>query len=356
MNQSKSSIYFEASAEKALRAKLHEFNQHTRRVFWLVDEHTKRYCLPGIKKKSGISDDQLDILEIPSGEINKNLVQAGRIWEYLTHSGANRDAVLIILGGGMLCDLGGFAASVYQRGIETLYIPTTLLAMVDAAIGGKTGIDFLNLKNQIGNFHFPTNILIFTHLLQTLPKREYDSALPEVIKYGYISRPDILDQFHGSDLHPENLSRIIRACIREKLRITKADPMEKGLRKLLNFGHTLGHAIESTALSKGIDLLHGEAVAAGLACELWLSVRLMDLDQLVLETYISFLKKHFGRLPWIASSVNEILIQMRMDKKNSKNRIRTVLITKPGYPVYDVSLNESDILESLHYYSTIDFG
>jgi 3-dehydroquinate synthase len=350
-----SKIFFEEEAVEFLPVKLSEFRQQGRNVYWLVDENTKRFCLDKIQK---IADNQINssnIIEIPSGEINKNLSQLSQIWDFLTFSGADRRSVLIVLGGGMLCDLGGFAASVYQRGIETLYIPTTMLAMVDASIGGKTGIDYQNLKNQIGSFYLPENILIFSDLIDTLPIREWNSALAEVIKYGYISRPEILWKIKEGNFSKETVSKIIRWCIEDKVRISTTDPTEKGVRKVLNFGHTIGHAIESVALEKGFDLLHGEAVAAGIACELWLSVKMKGLDEGILNDYLIFLKKHFQHLGFVKSSIEAVITKTSLDKKNSQGRVKAILILAPGNPVYDIVLEENFIRESLLFYSSVDF-
>ncbi|MFZ4463782.1 MAG: 3-dehydroquinate synthase [Bacteroidales bacterium] len=350
-----SKIFFEEEAVEFLPAKLLEFKQEGRSVFWLLDENTRRFCLQKIQKISDNLINNSNIIEIPSGEINKNLSQLGQIWDFLTLSGADRKSVLIVLGGGMLCDLGGFAASVYQRGIETLYIPTTLLAMVDASIGGKTGFDYQNLKNHIGTFYLPKNILIFSDLIESLPIRERNSALAEVIKYGYISRPEILWKMKEETFSKDSVSKIIRWCIEDKVRITTSDPLEQGFRKVLNFGHTLGHAIESVALETGIDVLHGEAVAAGIACELWLSVKMKGLDEGYLNDYLHFLKMYFSPLAFVRSAIEMIVHRTGMDKKNSQGRVKAVLILAPGNPVFDIVLEESLIRESLVFYSSLDF-
>lgn len=350
-----SKIFFEEDASRFLPATLREYKQLGRKVFLLLDENTRRFCLEKIQK---IADNQINtsnIIEIPSGELNKNLTQLGHIWDFLTNSGADRKSVLIVLGGGMLCDLGGFAASVYQRGIDTLYIPTTLLAMVDASIGGKTGFDYRNLKNHIGSFHLPENVLIFSDLIETLPIRERNSALAEVIKYGYISRPEILWKLKEETFSKESVSKIIRWCIEDKVKITTSDPLEQGLRKVLNFGHTIGHSIESIALETENDVLHGEAVAAGIACELWLSVKMKGLDENVLFDYLQFLKRYFSPLYFVRSSIEKIVHRTAMDKKNSEGKVKSVLILAPGKPVFDVVLDESLIRESLGFYSSIDF-
>ena len=293
------------------------------------------------------------MIEIQSGEKNKTLETVAFIWEQLTIGGADRKSVLINLGGGVLCDMGGFAASCYNRGIETVNIPTTLLAMVDAAVGGKTGFDFITYKNHIGSFYQPSGIFVFEEFLKTLEIRQIEAGLAEVIKYGFISDQSLLEKLYGSKTETLSFNELIQICIHAKIEITTIDPNEQGLRKILNFGHTIGHAIESFALNREIDILHGEAVAVGLLCELWLSVKYKSLDSNVLNDYILFYHYHFSHLTYVFENANEIIDRMMLDKKNSSGLLKFVLINKPGEPIWDEVITNDGVKECLEFYNTL---
>lgn len=347
------SIFIGKEAYEKLHQLLVSYIDDGRQVFFLVDENTYKLCLPILINQCNLGGFNVIIIEVPSGEKYKSLETVTGIWEQLTIAGADRKSVLFNLGGGIICDMGGFAASCYNRGIETIHIPTTLLSMVDASVGGKTGIDFKAYKNHIGTFYQPKAIFIFPELLEGLPERQLKAALAEVIKYGFITDPEMLETMSSFISNPAFFEQLIEPCIKSKLEVTTDDPLEGGRRKILNFGHTIGHAIESFALSKKIDLLHGEAVAAGLLCELWLSVKFKDLDISILNNYFEFYTKYFDFLPFVKGNEDEALHRMAFDKKNSAGQLLFVLISEPGKPIWDVPLTEEQVMESLTYYNSL---
>jgi 3-dehydroquinate synthase len=345
------SVFFGQEASNELHHYIASCIASNRKVFIMVDENTRMFCLPFLIKICDLSNFSFTVIEIQSGEKYKSFDTIIKIWSQLTHAGADRNSVIVNLGGGILCDLGGFAASCYNRGIDTVHVPTTLLAMVDAAIGGKTGFDFLDYKNHIGSFYQPQWVLILSEFIETLDKRQVNSGLAEVVKYGFISNPEILDKLKNSG--PDLYDDLIHLCVDVKLGITSEDPKEAGYRKVLNFGHTVGHAIESFALSHEIDILHGEAIAVGLLCELWLSVKLRNLNTKILLDYIDFYNSHFAYLTYIFKNRNEILNRMMLDKKNSSGQLKFVLINRPGEAVWDVNIGSEIVLESLTYYNSL---
>lgn len=259
------------------------FNQYlkshkTDRIFLLCDSNTE-----DIWNKDHILDDAVKIV-FPAGEDNKNIQALITLSEFLTRSLATKNSILVNLGGGVVSDLGGFAASVYKRGIRYINVPTTLLAMVDAAIGGKTGINLGSVKNQIGSFHFPEAVLIWPGFLRTLPEREWCSGKGELFKYSLLGAGFSLEEISENN-DPEGISHLIQLSAAFKHRIVTRDPKDNGIRMILNFGHTIGHALESEALSRNIPLTHGEAVAAGILAELFLlSQHGITTEDLIEET------------------------------------------------------------------------
>ncbi|MBK9292615.1 MAG: 3-dehydroquinate synthase [Bacteroidetes bacterium] len=319
-------------------------------VVLLTDENTRQLCLPVFHRHLKGLSAELPVITIPAGETHKNLEVLSHIWQGLTDVKAGRDALLICLGGGMVTDIGGFAASTYKRGIEVVHVPTTLLGMVDAAIGGKTGIDFQHYKNHLGTFHQPLQVLVFKDFLLTLPERQLRAGFAEVVKYALINGQEVPQMPSGKDA-PE-WDELIARSAQAKLQVVQQDPTEKGLRKVLNFGHTVGHAIEAYALSQQLDLLHGEAVAAGMLSELWLSRQLNHTAAHILTSYEELYRKLYTRPP-IDSSLNTQLIErMKHDKKNAGQQILFVLIGHDGRAVWDVPADEALIIESLEYLYT----
>ena len=303
-------------------------------AFILTDENVAPLWLSEVRQRIG-RDDAVEII-VKAGEQHKNLQTVQRIWEALMKHHADRKALLVNLGGGVITDLGGFAASTYKRGIKFINIPTTLLAMVDAAIGGKTGIDFGSAKNQIGTFAEAEEVLIDTVFLMTLSRREVLSGLSEISKYGFIADPSLLE------INLENYQNYIQRAGEIKREIVAKDPHERGLRKILNFGHTIGHAIESHSLTTDRSLLHGEAVALGMQAALWLSVKLFGLDEKVLQDYENKLPMLLSETEhrFTEADIDSILSFLVYDKKNKGKEPQFVLIKAVGEPVWDVEVSE----------------
>ena len=312
-------------------------------VFILTDENVAMFWLPETKHWLGCNH-AVEIVLKP-GEKYKTMPTAQRIWKSLMKYHADRQAIMVNLGGGVITDLGGFVASCYHRGIRFLNIPTTLLAMVDAAIGGKTGVDFGGCKNQIGTFAEPLEVWISPIYLSTLPHREILSGVAEMMKYGFIAHPPMLK------VNPDNYQEYLLAAGKIKREIVAKDYNEQGFRKVLNFGHTLGHAIESHSFTKDNPLLHGEAVALGMGAALWLSVQLCHLDEKVLRDFER-------QLPILLSEaetkldvvdIEPVMRYLAHDKKNKDGKEQFVLIEAPGRPVLDVEVGSEKVREALAY-------
>ena len=322
-------------------------SSHTK-TFLLLDENTEKYCIQVLKNIVPLKSDAIKII-IPSGEQNKNIDTVKYIWSQLVENHADRKSLLINIGGGMVTDIGGFAASCYQRGIDFVNIPTTLLGMIDASIGGKTGIDFLGLKNQIGLFSQPLAVVILFEFLETLPKRELLSGLAEIIKYGFIVDKSFLDvrlnNYPVNHVNPV----FIKKAIDVKKKITLSDANEHGRRKILNFGHTIGHAIETYLIDNQKEIRHGEGVAMGMVSALYLSEKYCGLNHEVTLNYQDLYAKTFNRFSLNDIAVDTLLEIMRHDKKNEGGDIRFVLIEDYGKPVYDVVVKPEDIVNSITY-------
>ena len=295
------------------------------KVFILTDENVAPFWLPEVAYWLRC-DAAVDIV-IKPGEQHKNLQTLQRIWKTL------------------ITDLGGFAASTYKRGIKFINVPTTLLAMVDAAIGGKTGIDFVGAKNQIGTFANPEEVLIDHVFLETLPLRHILSGLAEMLKYGFIADSKLLE------INLDNYRDYIVHCGEIKRKIVAQDPYEAGLRKVLNFGHTIGHAIESHCLTTDYPLLHGEAVALGMAAALWLSVKLCGLDEKVLHDFEKQLPMLLSEAEIMLSEadIEPILSYLVHDKKNKGDKTQFVLLESLGKPIWGVEIPEDTLRVSLEY-------
>ena len=318
---------------------------HTK-VFLLLDENTEKYCL----KCLDIIDSQ-DVIKIviPSGEQHKNIETVQYIWSKLIENHADRKSLLINIGGGMVTDIGGFAASCYQRGIDFINVPTTLLAMIDAAVGGKTGIDFKGLKNQIGLFSQPLAVVVLLDFLNTLPKRELLSGKAEIIKYGFIVDKTFLEAKLLDDTANPINPTFIEKAITAKDQITSSDTTEQGLRKILNFGHTVGHALETYLIEHQHEIRHGEGVAMGMLSALYLSEKYCGLNHKITHEYKGLYAQNFNRFDLNGISVDALMEIMRHDKKNEGGDIRFVLVKDYGIPVYDVVVKPEDIVDSIKY-------
>ncbi len=343
-------IYFGELGLRALDESLR--NQEYSSVFVLVDEHTLDLCWPILHHHlSSIQEAQ--ILRIPTGEEHKDLDTCSSIWQQLHTQGADRQSLLINLGGGVITDMGGFAAATFKRGIDFIHIPTTLLSQVDASVGGKLGVDFQGSKNQIGVFAHPKAVLIFPEFLKTLSKKQYLSGFAEVVKHGLIADSELWEKCLATPLaNPEDLMQLIYTSVRIKYRFVQQDPKDHGARQALNFGHTVGHALESHFLmdEERLSILHGEAVAAGMIVESYLSYRVLGLPHEELDQISDFLFALYGAVALRADEAVAILDWMRQDKKNTHGQIRFSLIPSVGSYSIGESCPDDLILAGLNYY------
>ncbi len=320
-------------------------------IFILVDENTDEFCLEIFIKKSGIK--LFNKIIIASGEDNKNIDTCVSIWDQLNSYKADRKSLLINLGGGVLTDIGGFAASTYLRGINFINIPTTLLGMVDAAHGGKTGIDFKLLKNQIGVFNEPIEVLLDNEYLKTLSKEEFINGYAEVVKHSLLTnKPDLtfnslvkLDLFKDSDY-------IINSYSKVKNEIVKSDKYESNIRKVLNLGHTIGHAVESYShiSDKIVDLKHGQAIVIGIITELYISHRKFNFPLKDVISVKNHLNKYFNSITLEENDIINVYDLMVYDKKNEGSKINFVLLKEIGKPVIDQIVDKQLFKESFEFY------
>ena len=324
------------------------------KILIFSDFETRKYCLPLLKSKikSIIESTEIHSYSIDSGEKNKNLESSKIIWQFLIEKGFKRNSLIINLGGGMITDLGGFIASAYMRGIDFVNIPTSLLGMVDASIGGKTGIDLKNIKNIIGSFYSPKITIIDTHYLDTLPIKQFKCGLSEIIKHSLIKGENDWNQLKVFKSLKEINEDVIYASIKTKVEIVEQDPMEKNIRKFLNFGHTVGHAIESFLLNTDREILHGEAVAAGIIMESFLSKILCNFDEKKVDEIKNFIDIHFSKIIIRGEEISEIIKIMSFDKKNLDDTPKFVLIKEIGAIKIDKKANEKDIIKAFEYYSS----
>ena len=329
-------------------------NGNYSKILFLVDTNTGEHCLPVIKAALP-NLTEFDIIEIDPGEENKNIDFCIGIWKMMLDFKADRNSLLINLGGGVITDIGGFAASTFKRGIDFVQVPTTLLSQVDASVGGKTGIDMDQVKNVIGTFTQPKAVFVEPEFLKTLSRREVVSGFAEIIKHGLIYDADLFKSLQK--IQPEEVTAdVIYRSIEIKNEVVTADPYEKGLRKILNFGHTIGHAIESYSLKHDKNpLLHGEAIAIGFICESFLSVKYNGLSELELKAIqdciISYYPKYRLKAPF-----EKLLSIMQNDKKNEGGKINFSLLKSIGQCGIDSFCSENDIRESIEYYKALPAG
>ena len=346
------SILFNEAAYDSLNQYLSRDEVST--IFMLVDENTYKFCYPEFVKKIS-SKKLISVIEIKAGEVYKNIQTCVDVWKKLTELGADRKSVLLNLGGGVVTDLGGFVASTFKRGIQFINIPTTLLSMVDASVGSKTGVDLDNLKNLIGLFSEPQMVVIDPSFLGTLSEREMRSGVAEFIKYGLTFDIKLFDEVKKNKwLNINNLNHLIYQSIYIKNEVVLKDIHEKHLRKVLNFGHTVGHAVESYFLVQQNlkTLAHGEAIAIGMVIEAYISHKQHNfpLDELTsLKTYIH---KTFGKTPIEPEHFNAILTLMRHDKKNKNGVIHYILLKNIEDFIIDGTAPTELVIEGLNYYNS----
>ncbi len=311
---------------------------HGARYFILLDENTYNHCLALLIQNVSALEGA-EFMEVPVGEECKSIEIAVQLWQTLMESGADRNSVIVNLGGGSVCDLGGFVAAAFKRGIRYINIPTTLLAMVDASVGGKTAVDLGPTKNQIGFFHHPVATCIEPAFLHSVPEQDLICGSFEMIK-GQMVR----GAWNGSSV-PISVESIVNE-IQFKMQVVKKDVKDFGIRKILNFGHTFGHAMESHSIHTGTQLSHGEAVALGMWCELYLSVRKLNMDKSLLNSYQTVMKSLVDIPKYSLQEAVELLSYMHDDKKNAEGLILCVLLQDLGVPVIDVPLSDEEVIDA----------
>ena len=319
-------------------------------LFVLCDETTKRLCLPVVADYECMKAAQRIVIK--DTDTNKTLDSVSHVWSELQRLGATRHSLMINLGGGMVTDLGGFAASTFKRGIQYINIPTTLLSMVDASVGGKTGINFGGLKNEIGVFNNASSVILDTTFLRTMDHENLLSGYAEMLKHGLISNDKMWSELLNfspltSDLSP--LNQMVAESVAVKQRIVTEDPTEQGIRKALNLGHTAGHAFESMALERK-PILHGYAVAYGLIVELYLSCVKTGFPQDKMRQTVSFIKENYGRMAITCDDYPHLIALMHHDKKNTGHDINFTLLGDIGDIRINQTASEDDIKDALDFY------
>jgi len=321
------------------------------KLFILTDEHTCRLCLPQLKSIPALKE--AEEIVIGAEDIHKNLETLASVWQALSEKGASRHSLLINLGGGMVTDLGGFAASTFKRGIAYINIPTTLLAMVDASVGGKTGINFNGLKNEIGVFAPAVCVLIETEFLRSLDVHNFFSGYAEMLKHGLISTPGHLAElltFDTERIDYAALKQMVGRSVQVKERIVEEDPLEHGIRKALNLGHTVGHAFESLALDENRPVLHGYAVAWGIVCELYLSYIKVGFPKERMYQTIRFIKENYGGFAFDCKQYDRLHELMKHDKKNMGGVINFTLLKDVGNICLNQTADKNTIFEMFDFY------
>ena len=321
-------------------------------LFVLCDETTERLCLPVVSDFECMKNAQRIV--IPATDTHKTLESLSHVWSELQRMGATRHSLMVNLGGGMVTDLGGFAASTFKRGIPYINIPTTLLSMVDASVGGKTGINFGGLKNEIGVFNNARSVILDTTFLRTMDHENICSGYAEMLKHGLINNEEMWAELMNfslelSDESLEKLGRMVAESVAVKERIVTEDPTEHGIRKALNLGHTAGHAFESLALERKA-VLHGYAVAWGMIVELYLCCAKTGFPQEKMRQTVAFIKENYGRMAITCDDYPHLIELMHHDKKNEGNSINFTLLGSIGDIRINQTATEEEIMEALDFY------
>lgn len=323
------------------------------KLFVLTDQNTEKHCLPKLKNTLPPGT---HFKTVAAGEKNKNLGTCSEIWSAMTAVALDRKALFINIGGGVIGDMGGFCASIYKRGIRFINIPTTLLSQVDASVGGKLGVDFEGLKNHLGTFNEPETVMISTEFLETLPQEELRSGYAEIIKHGLIKDKAYFENLKIENWKNQAWMELIQHSVGIKKQVVLADPKEAGLRKILNFGHTIGHAFESHFLDGPKHLLHGEAIAIGMICEGFLSHKKLHLSSedlnIIIESFLSI----YGKFNFSESDLEPIIDLCLQDKKNEGAVLMFSLLKKIGDCTYNIPVSRNEIKEAIHYYKNLELS
>jgi len=341
-------VHFNENGYKKLAEFLSENSYSS--IFILVDNNTHELCYPRFIQNLA-TETRIEVIEIEAGEIHKNLETCIGIWNAMTELGADRKSLMITVGGGVITDMGGFVSSAFKRGIDFINIPTTLLSMVDASVGGKTGVDLGVLKNQIGFFANPQMVIVDPEYLQTLSDREIRSGTAEILKYGLTYDVHLFNEIKdNSDL---NIVDLIHRSIEIKNEVVIEDPKEAGLRKILNYGHTLGHAIESYFLETESkeNLTHGEAIAIGMVCESYMSAKLLGFPFDVVDQIKETVLKIYGKIEILESDFDAITALLKHDKKNVGGNVNFVLLNKLEDFKLDCKVPIDIVIDSMKYYN-----
>lgn len=322
--------------------------RHIDKVFILADPTTKELCLSKINTDS-FSPTNI-VLDL--NEQTKDIDHVIQLWDIFMENMASRQSLLINVGGGLICDIGGFAATTYKRGMHFINIPTTLLATIDAATGGKNGINYRGVKNMIGTFMPADLIIINPSFFETLDEENRLSGYAEMIKHSLIGDNILFEQTMSYDIEKFDIKRLtvlLKQNLDLKQKMTENDPMDNGIRKSLNFGHTIGHALEAESIKKGKTILHGYAVMWGMLAEIYLSIIKLKFDRSVLQTMMSFAKEHYGTFPFTCDEYESIYNYMKHDKKNSGDTINFSLLAGMGDVRINQSATKEEIFEALDY-------
>lgn len=342
------SVYFNDIGYDAINSYLQTHSHST--IFVLVDTITNELCISKFLSNLA-TESRIEIIEIENSEHSKNIGTCVELWSVLSDLGADRKSILINLGGGVVSDIGGFVAATFKRGISFINVPTTLLSMVDAAIGSKNGVDLGNLKNQIGTITSPKMVLVDTEFLETLPQNQLRSGLAEMLKHGLIADREYWTKFQNlADIDFADFDTFIYQSIEIKNNVVLQDPTEEGIRKSLNFGHTLGHAIESHFMTKENILLHGEAIAIGMILESFLSLKLNLISSSDYENIKNQLLSIFGKVEISDSDLSNIILLLKHDKKNEFGKVKFALLQGIGNIKIDQEVENDMIIAAFYDY------
>lgn len=320
------------------------------RLVVLTDSNTQSKCLPLI---SSILPQDTLYISVAAGEIHKNLETCAEIWSQMTKAALDRKALMLNLGGGVITDMGGFCASLYKRGIRFVNMPTTLLSQVDASVGGKLGVDFEGLKNHLGVFNEPETVIVAQEFLSTLPKAELRSGYAEILKHGLIRDSSYFSKLKAENWENQDWESLIHHSVGIKKAVVEADPKEAGLRKILNFGHTIGHAFESHFLDTKNHLLHGEAIALGMICEGFLSFQKVGFSYQELDQLTKMMLHIYGKVDFSVDELDPILDLCLQDKKNEGSTLMFSLLTAIGDCTYNIPVNREEIREAIIHYHNL---
>ena len=319
-------------------------------LFVICDENSQKYCLP---KVQSLVPSEANIFVASSGENHKTLATCEKIWAKMTESHLDRKALVINLGGGVITDMGGFCSSIYKRGIRFINIPTTLLSQVDASVGGKLGVDFNGLKNHLGVFNEPEAVIISDEFLGTLPLQELRSGFAEIMKHGLIQDAAYFKSLNFKDWKNSDWKQLIKHSVEIKKNVVLQDPKEGGLRKILNFGHTIGHAVETFYLDSSQHLLHGEAIAIGMICEGFLSSQMNVMYETDLKLIIDSFIQVYGKVTLPDQDLESIVDLCLQDKKNEGSTLLFSLLSEIGKCEYNIPVTRTQIVQALNFYQNL---